>query len=87
MLFREIRAVGQEGRREALEDAFAELLLKALRKAHKRGDIAISPDALTVTAIVGAIESVAMRLVEHGEEGRLRDAAPVLLRMTLNAFR
>jgi len=87
VLFREVRASGEDHRREALEDEFAKMLLVALRQAHERGDLAVAPDPLAVTAIVGAIETVAMRLVEHGHEADLRDAAPTLLRLTLNTFR
>lgn len=87
VLFYEIRASGDDKRRESLEDSFADMLLGALRSAHDRGDITIAPDRLAVVALVGAIETTAMRLVEHRREARLRDAAPMLLRMTLNAFR
>jgi len=87
VLFREVRASGDDYRREALEDEFAKILLVALRQAHERGDLAVRPEPLAVTALVGAIETMAMRLVEHGSEEELREAAPTLLRMTLNAFR
>ncbi len=87
VLFYEIRASGDDKRRESLEDAFADLMIGALRAAHARGDITIAPDRLAVIGLVGAIETTAMRLVEHGREARLRDAAPTLLRMTLNTFR
>lgn len=87
VLFYEIRASGDDKRREALEDAFADMLLEALRAAHARGDIATAPDPLAVIGLVGAIETTAMRLIEHRREARLPDAAPMLLRITLNAFR
>jgi AcrR family transcriptional regulator len=87
VLFREVRAAGYEARREALEDAFAGLLLAGLRKAHRRGAIAVAPDSLTVTALIGALETIAMRLVEHGDGARLPALTPMFLRMTLGAFR
>lgn len=87
VLFREVRASGDDRRREQLEDEFAHMLLFALRRAHERGDLGLRPEPIAVTAIVGAIETVAMRLVDHGHEAALADAVPTLLRMTLNAFR
>ncbi len=87
VLFREVRGAGYEARREALEDAFAGLLLGGLRRAHKRGAISHAPDSLTVTALIGALETIAMRLVEHGDGARLPSLTPMFVRMTLGSFR
>lgn len=86
VLFREVRASGDDRRREALEDQFATLLLDALRRAHERGELASCPEPIAVTAIVGAIETVAMRMVEHRREAELPGVLPALLRITLGAF-
>jgi AcrR family transcriptional regulator len=87
VLFWEIRASGDDARRQALEDEFAAMMLAALREAHHRGDITLAPEPNAVLGLIGAVETVAMRLVEQGDEAALRRAAPMLLRMTVNAFR
>jgi AcrR family transcriptional regulator len=86
VLFKEVRASGDDRRREALEDEFGNMLLAALARAHARGQIARTPDKLTVMALVGAIETIAMRLVDSGELGELLSATPMLLHMTLSSF-
>ena len=88
VLFREVRSAGPqyERRREELLEEFGAMLAAALRDAYAAGRIARAPDDLTVFAVTAAVEAVALRFVERGEEGRIAEALPVLTRVVLQAF-
>jgi AcrR family transcriptional regulator len=89
VLFREVRAAGPqyEQRREQLLESFAAMMHATLVEAHQRGLLARGPDELTVYAATASIEAVGMRYVERGEEARILEAVPVLLRLVTSPFR
>ena len=88
VVFREIRAAGPEyeALRERETQRYADLLLNALREAHRRGQIPNPPDETTTYAITTGVEGIAMRYVARRQEHRALEAAPALVGLALRAF-
>jgi hypothetical protein len=88
VVFREVRAAGPEHevRRDVVLGRYVTLLFERLTAAHARGQIARSPDELTLYTLVSGFESVAMRYVARHEEQRAQEAVPTLVGLVLRAF-
>jgi AcrR family transcriptional regulator len=88
VVFQELRALGPryERRREEAVAQFAAMLEAGVRAAHLAGILPRAPDPLTVYAVVGALEAVAMRYVTRGEAARALEAEAPMVELVLRAF-
>ncbi len=88
VLNREILGVGREyaSRREASYSRYAALMMEGVDEAHRRGLLTRAADELTCFALVGAMETVALRYIDRGEEEKIMEAAKPLVNLVLNAF-
>lgn len=88
VVFQELRALGPryERRREEAVAQFAVMLETGVRAAHLAGILPRAPDPLTVYAVVGALEAVAMRYVTRGQAARALEAEGPMVELVLRAF-
>ncbi len=89
VLNREILGVGRRyaARREAAYNRWSTLIMEGVDEARERGQLTRRPDELTAFALVGAMETTALRYIDRGEEDRIQEAAPILIELVLRAFR
>ena len=89
VLTRDVLGLGREHvlRQDAVYTRFAMIIVEGVAEARARGLVSRRPDELTAYALVGAIETVALRYVDRGETDRILDAAPTLVELVLRAFR
>lgn len=66
---------------------YATLMLEILNLAHAAGRLGRPPDELTTYALTKACEAAGVRALDRGELASLRDIAPVMAELLLNAFR
>lgn len=87
VLHHEIHAIGPShaARHEAMRDRYGEIWLRGFREAYAAGQARRVPDEVTVYALSVAIEAVAMRYLDRGEEDRILEAAPALISLAVTA--
>ncbi|MFO0677556.1 MAG: TetR/AcrR family transcriptional regulator [Polyangiaceae bacterium] len=73
-------------RREKIMSRFIEVFRSGLEEAHKNGTISKVPDEVTIFAVIAAIEGVALRYLDKGEEAKADEAIPSLLAFIQRAF-
>ena len=88
VVFREARSAGPEyePRRERESQRYTNLLLDALKDAHRAGQIPVPPDETIAYALTTGIEGVALRYILRKEEEKAAQAAPALVAMAFRAF-
>lgn len=88
VVLREARAAGPEyePRRDAESQRYTNLLLEALREAHRTGQLPAAPDETIAYALTSGIEGVALRYIARKEEEKAAEAAPALVEMAFRAF-
>ncbi|HEX7668752.1 MAG TPA: TetR/AcrR family transcriptional regulator [Polyangiaceae bacterium] len=87
VLYHEIHAIGPSHRKrhEAMRDRYVQIWRAGFQEAYDAGHARRVPDELTVYALSTAIEAVAMRYLDHGEEDRILEAAPALISIAVTA--
>lgn len=85
VLYHEIRAAGPETavRHDAMRSRFVSMWMEGIRRAYEAGYARRLPDEVTVYAMAAAIEAVALRYVDRGEEDRILEAAPSLVALAI----
>lgn len=85
VLYHEIRAAGPETavRHDAMRSRFVSMWMEGLRRAYEAGHARRLPDEITVYAMAAAIEAVALRYVDRGEEDRILEAVPSLVALAI----
>lgn len=85
VLYHEIRAAGPETsvRHDAMRSRFVSMWMEGLRRAYEAGHARRLPDEITVYAMAAAIEAVALRYVDRGEEDRILEAVPSLVSLAI----
>ena len=85
VLYHEIRAAGPETavRHDAMRSRFVSMWMEGIRRAYEAGHARRLPDEITVYAMAAAIEAVALRYVDRGEEDRVLEAVPSLLALAI----
>lgn len=88
VIFIVVRAAGPEfeAAHEQMMARFAKLVYDGVASAHAIGHTELPPDELRVFALVSAMQAVALRYVERGEEARAMEACPVLIDMVERTF-
>jgi AcrR family transcriptional regulator len=88
VVFREARSAGpeHEPRREAESQRYTNLLLDALKEAHRQGKIPAPPDETIAYALTTGIEGIALRYISRKEEEKAGEAAPALVELAFRAF-
>lgn len=87
VLHHEIHAIGPSHaqRHEAMRDRYVQIWQRGFQEAYDAGHARRVPDELTVYALSTAIEAVAMRYLDRGEEDRILEAAPALISLAVTA--
>ncbi|HVU04286.1 MAG TPA: TetR/AcrR family transcriptional regulator [Polyangiaceae bacterium] len=87
VLYHEIHAIGpaEHARHEAMRDRFARLWAKGFENGFRKGLAKRIPDDVTIYALSTAVEAVAMRYLDRGEEAKILEAAPALVALALTA--
>ncbi len=86
VVFREVRSAGPEfhARREKETERYTQLLLAALARAHRRGQLAHPPDETIAYALSAAVEAVALRMLARKDDPA--HAADALVQLAWRAF-
>jgi AcrR family transcriptional regulator len=87
VLYREIHAMGPKHqlRHTETRERYARLWAQGFRNGFEKGLAKRIPDDVTVYALSSAVEAVAMRYLDRGEEDRIMEAAPALIALALTA--
>lgn len=87
VLHHEIHAIGPSHakRHEDMRDRYVQIWRAGFQDAYDAGHARRVPDELTVYALSSAIEAVAMRYLDRGEEDRILEAAPALISLAVTA--
>jgi len=85
VVYHEIRAAGPETavRHDAMRSRFVSMWMEGLRRAYEAGHARRLPDEITVYALAAAIEAVALRYIDRGEEDRILEAVPSLVALAI----
>jgi AcrR family transcriptional regulator len=86
VVYHEIRAAGPETaiRHDAMRSRFVSMWMEGLRRAYEAGYARRLPDEVTVYALTAAIEAVALRYIDRGEEDRVLEAVPSLVGLAIS---
>ncbi len=85
---REVLALGAEGvsRREAVFSRYASLIMEGVAEAYAAGLVRRAPDETTAYCLVGGIDAISARYMDHGEHERLPELTSRIVAMVLDAF-
>jgi len=72
--------------RERMRKLFCDLLIERADEAHRQGLTERSPDLVTIKALVGGIESVALDYLRAGRGKYIMEARPQLVRLLLRSL-